>query len=303
MTLPASPAQPATRLPYSESAWGIESESVVDQPSEVAPELRLKPQAPPTARLDFTSAQAYDFPPPGYREEPIPAFESAPKLPPASAPSPAMDPAPHSRARLAAELPMETLADVGSLRPLGQIKDSFIVAAGYDGLWIIDQHVAHERILFEQVLRLRQAGSPQSQRLLMPIVLTLTPEQQIAFERIHEEFLANGFEIEPFGHRTIAVKAAPASLSAGEIEILLHEILETPERELRELSLDDLRKQVAATIACHAAIKINTPLDAPKMRWLLDELGKTECPMACPHGRPIALKYGLKDILKAFHRI
>ena len=302
MPLPASPAQPATNLPYSEGTWRVETGG--DQASEVAPELRLQPEAPPAARLDFSNAPAYDFPvagSAGRREES--ESEAPVKLPPSSAPALVLDPAPHSRARLVEELPAESLADVSALRPLGQIKDSFIIASGHDGLWIIDQHVAHERILYEQVLENRQAGSPESQRLLMPIILNLTPEQQIAFDRINDEFLANGFEIEPFGQRTVAVKAAPAGLSPGEIETLLHEILETPDRELRELSLDDLQKQVAATIACHAAIKINTPLEPPKMRWLLDALAKTECPMACPHGRPIALKYNLKDILKAFHRI
>ncbi|MCB1019182.1 MAG: DNA mismatch repair endonuclease MutL [Acidobacteria bacterium] len=302
MPMPASPGQPATKLPFSEGSSRIERED--DHPSEVAPELRLKPQAPPTAHFDFSSAPAYDFPPSDHGEpEAAPAPEPPPKMPPASAPTFPLDSAPHSRARLVDDPTGETLADVGSLRALGQIKDSFIIAAGYDGLWIIDQHVAHERILFEQVLRNRQRGAPESQRLLMPIIVTLTPEQQIAFDQINEEIDANGFEIEPFGHRTVAVKAAPAGLSPSEIETLLHEILETPDRELRELSLDDLQKQVAATVACHAAIKINTPLDPPKMRWLLEALGKTECPMACPHGRPIALKYELKDILKAFHRI
>ena len=72
---------------------------------------------------------------------------------------------------------------------------------------------------------------------------------------------------------------------------------------MRELSLGDIQKHIAATIACHAAIKVNMPLDMQKMRWLMEELSKTEVPMACPHGRPIALKYGMKDILKAFHRI
>ena len=149
----------------------------------------------------------------------------------------------------------------------------------------------------------RMAGQIEVQRLLMPIVLTLTPDQQIAFTEIEAEFRANGFELEPFGGRTIAVKAAPATLSPHQVETLIHEILDTPQRELRELSLDDLRKRMAATIACHAAIKVNMPLDAEKMRWLLDQLARTDCPMSCPHGRPIALKYGMRDILKAFHRI
>ncbi len=302
MPLPASPAQPATNLPFSEGSWRVE-QGGEGRPAEIAPELRLQPEAPPAARFDFPASTALDFPLSNEGETQNPAGDGPEKLPPESAPSRTLDPAPHSRARLVEIPPAESLADVSALRPLGQVQDSFIVASGHDGLWVIDQHVAHERILYEQVLANRQAGSPESQRLLMPIILNLTPEQQIAFDHINEELGANGFEVEPFGNRTVAVKAAPAGLSPSETETLLHEILETPDRELRALSLEDLRKQVAATIACHAAIKINTPLEPPKMRWLLDELAKTECPMACPHGRPIALKYGLKDILKAFHRI
>jgi DNA mismatch repair protein MutL len=199
--------------------------------------------------------------------------------------------------------PADTLARLGELRPLGQIRDSFVVAAGADGLWIIDQHVAHERILFEKVLRQRAGGAVEAQRLLMPMIVPLTPGQEVNFARIEGELRANGFDLEPFGQRTLAVKAAPAGLSPKEVETLLHEILDTPDRELRELSLQDLQRRIAASIACHAAIKINMPLDHAKMQWLLAELARTDCPMACPHGRPIALKYGLKEILKAFHRI
>ncbi len=208
----------------------------------------------------------------------------------------------HSRAPLVDRRP-ESLGNLSNLRLLGQIQESFIVATGADGLWIIDQHVAHERILFEKMLAGRLSGQVDTQRLLMPIVLTLTPDQQIVFTEIEAEFRANGFDLEPFGRRTIAVKAAPATLSPREVETLVNEILETPQREMRALSLADLRRWMAATVACHAAIKINTPLEPEKMRWLLNTLAKTDCPMACPHGRPIALKYGMRDILKAFHRI
>jgi DNA mismatch repair protein MutL len=197
---------------------------------------------------------------------------------------------------------LESLASLGSLRPLGQVRDSFIIAAGPDGLWIIDQHVAHERILFEKVLRERSQGTAERQQLLMPMIVRLSAAQQIGFLRLAEELHAAGFEIEPFGRATIAVKAAPAGLSAREIESLLGEVLDTPESELRNLSPDDLRRKIAASIACHAAIKINTPLDQRKMHWLLDELAKTGCPMSCPHGRPIVLRYSMKEILKAFHR-
>ena len=123
------------------------------------------------------------------------------------------------------------------------------------------------------------------------------------FTEIEADFRASGFEVEPFGKNTIAVKCAPADLTPEEVRSVVQEILETPQRELRGLSVDELRKHMAATVACHAAIKINMPLKPEKMRWLLDSLAATECPMACPHGRPIALKYDMRDILKAFHRI
>ncbi len=192
---------------------------------------------------------------------------------------------------------------IGELRPLGQLHNSFIIAAGADGLWIIDQHVAHERILFEQVLNQQAAGRVEVQQLLMPMIVQLTSEQQIEYARIADELRNSGFDTEPFGNRTIAVKAAPASIGLGDLERVILEILEIAENELRSVSLSDLRRGIAASIACRAAIKINTPLDQRKMEWMLRTLAATEYPMACPHGRPVALQYGTREILRAFHRI
>jgi DNA mismatch repair protein MutL len=199
--------------------------------------------------------------------------------------------------------PSPSLSELSELRPLGQIYDSFILAAGRDGLWILDQHVAHERILFEKILKQRAAGSVEVQQLLMPLIIQLTPAQQVDYSRIAGELHASGFETEPFGHRTIAVKAAPAGIGAADIERVIFEILEIAEQELRKTSLDDLRRGIAASIACRAAIKINTRLDPGRIEWLLESLAATDCPMSCPHGRPIALRYALRDILKGFHRI
>ena len=196
-----------------------------------------------------------------------------------------------------------SLAGLSDLRVLGQIHESFIVAAGRDGLWIIDQHVAHERILFERVLRQMAAGRVEQQRLLMPIVVELTAAQQIEYDRIAGDLQAAGFETEPFGNRTLAVKAAPAGLAAADLERVVGEVLDIAESELRRVSVDDLRRGIAASVACRAAIKINTPLEANKMDWLLRELGACAMPMSCPHGRPIALRYSTRDILRSFHRI
>ena len=98
------------------------------------------------------------------------------------------------------------------------------------------------------------------------------------------------------------MKAAPAGVPPQEIEKLLRELLDNLE-PVRSMSMEDVRRKVAASVACHAAIKVNTPLDMRKMEWLLGELARTECPMSCPHGRPIVLKYSLREILKAFHRL
>ena len=114
---------------------------------------------------------------------------------------------------------------------------------------------------------------------------------------------AVGFEIEPFGQRTIAVKAAPADVSVSEVERVVFEILEIADHELRQTSINDIRHDMAASIACRAAIKINNPLDLPRMQWLLNELAATNFPMSCPHGRPIALRYATREILRGFHRI
>ena len=192
---------------------------------------------------------------------------------------------------------------LASLKPLGQIRESFILAVNREGLWIVDQHVAHERVLFEKVLKQRAAQKVESQRLLMPLVLELTPAQQAIFAEISEELNQNGFEAEPFGARSVAIKVAPAGVEASQIEHMLHELLDQFSREEQMLNMEKVRARIAASIACHAAIKVNMPLQQNKMEWLLAELAKTECPMSCPHGRPVVLRYSMKDIQKAFKRI
>jgi DNA mismatch repair protein MutL len=188
------------------------------------------------------------------------------------------------------------------VRPLGQLRDSFIVAVDLTGLIVIDQHVAHERVLFEAYLRQKLAGKLDVQRLLMPIVVQLPPRQLVILESIIPELAANGFEVEPFGPKTIAVKTAPAILKAAAVEKLLIELLDGLERETQVMNIDALKKKIAATVSCHAAIKINMPLDETRMRWLLGELMKTDVPTVCPHGRPIILRYDLREIEKAFKR-
>jgi DNA mismatch repair protein MutL len=196
-----------------------------------------------------------------------------------------------------------SLHGLASLRPLGQLRESFILAVNHEGLWIIDQHVAHERVLFERVLRQRQVKQVERQRLLMPLLLDLLPAQMVTFAAISQELEANGFEVELFGPRTIAIKAAPSGLEGGALERMLVEVLEQADSLEQAENLEAARTRIAASIACHAAIKVNTPLDAARMEWLLGELAKTEHPTSCPHGRPIVLRYAWKEIQRAFHRI
>jgi DNA mismatch repair protein MutL len=218
----------------------------------------------------------------------------------------------HSSAALAtgqveAEQAAATLNHLGSLKPMGQLRESFILAVGDDGLWIIDQHVAHERVLFEKILRDRQVEKVQRQRLLMPLLVELKPDQMVVFAGIAEELERNGFEVELFGPQTLAVKAAPIGLEGLMLERMLAQVIEQcsadPDEVKPNQDLTALRTRIAASIACHAAIKVNTPLDPVRMEWLLGELAKTEHPTSCPHGRPIALLYSWKEIQRAFHRI
>jgi DNA mismatch repair protein MutL len=199
--------------------------------------------------------------------------------------------------------PAETLNALATLKPLGQLRDSFILAANDEGLWIIDQHVAHERVLFEKILRDRKVEKVQRQRLLMPVLVDLLPAQMVSFASIAQELELNGFEAEPFGPHTLAIKAAPVGLEGRELERMLEEVLAVPEREQQAENAEVRCRRIAASIACHAAIKVNMPLDPKKIDWLLAELGKTEHPTSCPHGRPIALRYSHKDIQRAFQRI
>src|SRR5277367_2890238 len=287
----ASPAQAAAKLPYSEFSQMIENEppadaSVFEPTAPALPEFTLRPAAGPSPRLDFSAPPIHVTPGPPPSGKLSRRLDAHGEFPAGSIPPP--------------ETSLTALSD---LRPLGQVHESFIIAAGRDGLWIIDQHVAHERILFEQIMKQRAAGRVETQRLLIPLILNLTADQQIDYARIADELNASGFETEPFGNRTIAVKAAPAAVGAVDLEKMIYEILEIAETELRDASLEDLRRSICASLSCRAAIKINMRLDTTKMEWLLRALAATDCPMSCPHGRPIAMHYSTRDLLKGFHRI
>jgi DNA mismatch repair protein MutL len=205
-----------------------------------------------------------------------------------------------SAANLVREVPLESIST--NIRPLGQLEESFIIATDDEGLLLIDQHVAHERILFDKYRALEGARNAESQNLLMPETFDLTPAQAAAFDSVASELETYGFGLMRLSGRTVAVKAVPADLPAGEARNMLAEVLETVDAEKRGGARATLRDQIAASLACRAAIKINTPLAVEKMRWLIDRLLLTSSPTTCPHGRPVILRLTTRDIEKGFHR-
>jgi DNA mismatch repair protein MutL len=247
-------------------------------------ELSGAPDRPVAQRLQFGSGNGSDFADP--TREALGAEAEGASVTPANAPG-----------------TLPTPDQIIDLKPLGQVNSSFIVAVNSEGLWIIDQHVAHERVLFEQHLRARREGELGGQRMLVPLIVELNPRQLVIFEQIGDELRANGFEAELMGARSVAIQAAPAGITSGDAEKLLYEILDGIARENQAISIDSLQAKIAASTSCHAAIKVNTPLDHTKMEWLLGELAKTEYPMSCPHGRPIVLRYSVREIERAFKRI
>ena len=203
----------------------------------------------------------------------------------------------------AAVMPAGTLPGFGhGIKPLGQIRDSYIVATDEEGLLLVDQHVAHERVLFEQFRDTRLARAAGLQPLLIPATLDLSPSESEAFSIVETELENLGIETMRLSGRTIAVKTAPAGLGSGEVLSVVREVLTVVERERRNTTLERIRDGIAAELACKAAIKVNMPLTSEKMQWLIDELLKTQNPMTCPHGRPIMMRVGLRDIERGFKR-
>jgi len=189
------------------------------------------------------------------------------------------------------------------IRPLGQLHESFIIAADDEGLLLIDQHVAHERILFDKFRRSEGERQIESQNLLLPETLDLTPAQLAAFALVEDELAAIGFGVMRLSGRTIAVKSIPTDLPAAETRNVLAEILDSIDAEKRGGAKATIKDDIAASLACRAAVKINMKLTTEKMQWLIDRLLLTSSPTTCPHGRPVILRLTMHDIERGFHRI
>ena len=189
------------------------------------------------------------------------------------------------------------------MMPLGQFRDTFIIAVDDEGIAIIDQHVAHERILFERIMERLTRGRLESQRLLLPMLVTLsaTGRETLAARGAELELL--GFEVDEFGGGEVRVSAVPAIVRGEEAEAALRALADDMEGLERGASVTDALKRAAATMACHAAVKANYPLTPEKMQHLLDELRGTAYSTVCPHGRPVLLRLTRREVEKSFQRI
>jgi DNA mismatch repair protein MutL len=186
---------------------------------------------------------------------------------------------------------------------LGQAQDLFILAEGGGQLWIIDQHVAHERVLFDRLTRDSREGGDVAEALLVPVALELGPRQALAVAEHREQLAELGFQLEPFGPNRVQARAVPRSLLGRRYEQALRDMID----ELTELSQGGqvrLRgEQLAAAAAgraCKAAVKAGMPLTREEMERLLADLAGTAHPYTCPHGRPVFLTYEQAEVVELF---
>lgn len=186
---------------------------------------------------------------------------------------------------------------------LGQFRDTFIIAVDEEGIAIIDQHVAHERVLFERITQRLTNGRMESQRLLTPLLIELPASGRQALVSHAADLDRLGFEVEEFGGDTLRVAAYPAVLRREDVEPAVRALADDLEGLDKGSRVEEAIKEIAATMACHAAVKANYPLTPEKMAHILDELRQTAYSTICPHGRPVMLRLTRREVEKNFQRI
>ena len=190
-------------------------------------------------------------------------------------------------------------AGEGGIEPIGQVDLTYIIARDAKGLYIVDQHAAHERILFDKFSALAD-GIP-SQQLLVHQILSFDARESALIEAHRELFAQLGFRMEPSGEREFRLMEIPADVPAGEAEDIVREILVSLP-DMHSVSAAELRKAALATTACRAAIKAGDELNLRQMQMILDALSETAYPFTCPHGRPTILKFSSEELAKMFKR-
>jgi DNA mismatch repair protein MutL len=262
----------------------------------------------PSLEMPFRREDPFDFTPPSASPDP---FQRALNYPFRELPNP-VQPGPienHAAMRIMPEMLLGAeprqggIFQAGGVKILGQLQDSYIIACDAQGLLIIDQHVAHERILYEKMASSMKNSAIETQGLLVPISLDLPPHQAALLDRMIPELNRNGFQVERFGGASVLIRSVPAIARDADCSKLLSEILEGLEKDERTLDVDRVKDSISVMTACRAAIKVNMPLTIEKMQWLLDQLALTRIPTNCPHGRPILLRFSMYEIQRNFGRI
>lgn len=186
--------------------------------------------------------------------------------------------------------------------PLGQFRESFIVATDEEAVWLVDQHAAHERILYERLVAPVRDARAEQQLMLTPLPLELSVAERITLEEEMTRIRSYGFDIEPFGGESYVIRAVPAALAGLDAGKLVRAALAEREQDCPGSSVAEAEGRIAARLACHAAIKVNMPLAPEKIRFILTSLWKARQPTVCPHGRPTTLRLGREQIEKNFGR-
>jgi DNA mismatch repair protein MutL len=186
------------------------------------------------------------------------------------------------------------------LRVLGQLANTYIIAEGPDGLYLIDQHAAHERILYDRILAQWSQKEVEVQGLLQPITIEFSPREEETL-KVSQEFLAEfGFTIEPFGNRSYLIRAIPALVARANIIEIISALLDSL---ASQESLNPWEEKIAQSLACHGAIRAGQQLSNEEMRELIKQLEQTKQPRTCPHGRPTMIHLSAHQLEKEFGRV
>jgi DNA mismatch repair protein MutL len=184
------------------------------------------------------------------------------------------------------------------LRAVGQVGTTYVVAEGPDGMYLIDQHAAHERVLYERFLAAARAGKPDAQGLLEPVTIELSAAHQALLAEHFDAFARLGFDVEHFGDRAFCVRAVPAAMS----DDVPRRLVELLDRLARDDGPDDSSHRVAASLACHAAVRAGMTMSPDEQRELLRRLEDSESPRTCPHGRPTMVHLTADALAREFRR-
>lgn len=239
------------------------------------------------------------------REDPVPGAEGAGEgagipLEEDGGPAPDGTAAPASDEALTEEARDGALSSgVDLIWPLGQVDRVFIIAQSETALYLIDQHAAHERIMYDKFIRQQQ--EIPSQQLLIPLFLNVTRPDVDLIEEYREEFLQLGVDVEPAGETSLRVSALPADVESSQAEGFIEDILKLLS-ENKKIKASDLRESVLHYAACHSAIRAGEVLNIRQMRQLILELLNTEHPFTCPHGRPCMIQLTSEELYHMFKR-